>query len=85
MYPLRSRNILKKLNLYDKYKEEFYYAAAKPAIRFYKNIDIRYKKSFETLDKSLNLPENLLDYIDKKDIPLKTVAVIISQHKNIPK
>ena len=52
-------------------------------INIFQEKNIRGRKSFETLEKSLNLPENLLNFIDKKDIPLKTVSLIISQHKNI--
>lgn len=52
-------------------------------INIFHEKNIRGRKSFETLEKSLNLPENLLDYIDKKDIPLKTVSLIISQQENI--
>lgn len=40
------KKILKKENLYQKYKEEFWYAAAKPSIRFYRNIDKKFKKLF---------------------------------------
>lgn len=52
-------------------------------INIFQEKNIKGKKSFETLDKSLNLPENLLDFIDKKDIPLKTVSLIISQKEHI--
>ena len=41
-----AKETLQNFNLYDKYKEEFYFAAAKPSIRFYKNIDRKYKKKF---------------------------------------
>lgn len=52
-------------------------------INIFQEKNIKGRKSFETLEKSLNLPENLLNFIDKKDIPLKTVSLIISQQENI--
>lgn len=45
--------------------------------------NIKGRKSFETLEKSLNLPKNLIDFIDKKDIPLKTTSLITSQQEYI--
>lgn len=52
-------------------------------INIFNERNIKGRKSFETLEKSLNLPENLIDFIDKKDIPLKTVSLIINQQENI--
>ncbi len=45
--------------------------------------NIRGKKNFDTLEKALLLPANLLDFIDKKDIPLKTTSLIINQQEHI--
>lgn len=52
-------------------------------INIFHEKNIKGRKSFETLEKSLSMPENLIDFIDKKDIPLKTVSLITSQQKNI--
>lgn len=52
-------------------------------INIFTEYNIKGKKSFETLEKSLYLPVELLDFIDKKDIPLKTVSLIISQQENV--
>ena len=52
-------------------------------INIFAEYNIKGKKSFETLEKSLYLPVELLDFIDKKDIPLKTVSLIISQQENV--
>ena len=52
-------------------------------INIFNERNIKGRKSFETLEKSLNLPKNLIDFIDKKDIPLKTVSLIINQQENI--
>lgn len=52
-------------------------------INVFNKYNIRGRKSFETLEKSKDLPIELLDFIDKKDIPLKTVSLIISQQENV--
>lgn len=52
-------------------------------INIFQEKNIKGRKSFETLEKALSLPENLIDFIDIKDIPLKTVSLITSQQKNI--
>lgn len=52
-------------------------------INIFHEKNINGRKSFETLEKSLTLPENLIDFVDKKDIPLKTVSLIISQQENV--
>lgn len=52
-------------------------------INIFHEKNIKGGKSFETLEKSLNLPGNLIDFIDKKDIPLKTVSLITSQQEHI--
>lgn len=52
-------------------------------INIFQEKNIKGSKSFETLEKALLLPENLIDFIDKKDISLKTVSLIISQQKKI--
>ena len=40
------KKIIYKYNLYDQLKEEMYYQASKAGYRFYKNIDMKYKKQF---------------------------------------
>lgn len=52
-------------------------------INIFQEKNIKGRKSFETLEKSLNLPENLIDFIDIKDIPLKTTSLITSQQEYI--
>lgn len=52
-------------------------------INIFQAKNIKGRKSFETLEKSLNLPKNLIDFIDKKDIPLKTTSLITSQQEYI--
>lgn len=52
-------------------------------INIFQEKNIKGRKSFETLEKALYLPENLIDFIDKKDIPLKTVSLITSQREKI--
>ena len=52
-------------------------------INIFQEKNIKGRKSFETLEKALSLPENLVDFIDIKDIPLKTVSLITSQQENI--
>lgn len=52
-------------------------------INIFQEKNIKGRKSFETLEKALYLPENLIDFIDKKDIPLKTVSLITSQQEKI--
>ncbi len=52
-------------------------------INIFQEKNIKGRKSFETLEKALGLPENLIDFIDKKDIPLKTVSLIINQQANV--
>lgn len=52
-------------------------------INIFSQYNIKGRKSFESLEKSINLPKELLDFIDKKDIPLKTTSLIISQNENI--
>ncbi|MDE7315137.1 MAG: hypothetical protein K2N11_05475, partial [Mucispirillum sp.] len=38
-------------------------------INIFQEKNIKGRKSFETLEKALGLPENLIDFIDEKDIP----------------
>ena len=52
-------------------------------INIFQEKNIKGRKSFETLEKALGLPENLIDFIDKKDIPLKTVSLIINLQANV--
>lgn len=52
-------------------------------INVFQEKNIKGRKSFETLEKALSLPENLIDFIDVKDIPLKTVSLITSQQEKI--
>ncbi len=52
-------------------------------INIFKEKNIKGQKNFETLKKSLNLPDVLLNFIDKKDVPLKIVALIINQKSNV--
>ena len=53
------------------------------SINVFKELNIKGDKSFLTLEKSLLLPLELIDYIDKKEIPLKTISLIVSQNSNI--
>lgn len=52
-------------------------------INIFAEYNIKGRKSFETLEKSLYLPKELLDFIDKKDIPLKIVSLITAQNENL--
>ncbi len=52
-------------------------------INIFQEKNIKGRKSFETLEKALGLPENLIDFIDEKDIPLKTISLIINQQANV--
>ena len=53
------------------------------SISIFQEKGLKGKKTEEILLNSLNLPRELLYYIDKKDVSVKLTGIILSQHKHI--
>ena len=52
-------------------------------IKLFKEKNYRGNKTQEVLVNILGLPENIKNYLNKKDIPLKTISLLLSQKENI--
>ncbi len=53
------------------------------SIDIFNKLNIKGSKNYTAFEKALFLPEELIEYIDRKDIPLKTVSLITSQNSRV--
>lgn len=53
------------------------------SVAIFKEKGIKGRNAFEVLKKSSNLPDIILEYISKKDVPLKYTALIVEQSSKV--